>query len=69
MLKAAAFTRGVMVSTVDEQLKRRDSFLELTSDETLKMAAYPQDEWIENGGGKGNGFLGGSLNSYSIVAT
>lgn len=69
MLKVAAVIKGVMTFTVSEQIKLRDSFLELTSDRALRMAAYPQEEWVENGGGIYSGFLGGSLNSYASVVT
>jgi hypothetical protein len=54
---------------VDQQIKELRDFTDLTSDKAIREAAYPEVEWLENGGGKGNGFLGGYLNSYSIVAT
>lgn len=45
-----------------------EDFMKLTSDKVIREAAYPEAEWIENGGGKGNGFLSGYLNSYSAVS-
>lgn len=55
--------------SVDQQYKEFRDFTDLTSDKVIREAAYPESEWLENGGGKGNGFLGGYLNSYSIVGT
>ena len=52
----------------DQRVKELQEFIDLTSDKVIREAAYPQEEWIINVG-KGNSFLGGSLNSYSIVAT
>lgn len=69
MLRVAAVIKGVMISIDKEQLKLRNSFLELTSDRALRMAAYPEEEWATNGGSKGNGFLAGLLNSYTSVLT
>lgn len=45
-----------------------EDFMKLTSDKVIREVAYPEAEWIENGGGKGNGFLSGYLKSYSAVS-
>lgn len=45
--------------TIDEKFKLRNSFLDLTSDSAIRMAAYTKDEWLRNGG---------SLLSYGQVA-
>jgi hypothetical protein len=39
-----------MPLTIHEKFKLRDSFLELTSDSAIRMAAYTRDEWLSNGG-------------------
>lgn len=52
---------------VNQQLELLTDFTKLTSDKVIREGAYPQVEWIENGGSAGNGLLGGS-NSYSIVS-
>lgn len=49
-----------MASTVGEQIKLRESFLELTSDVALRMAAFTSDEWVA---------LGGTLLGYGQVAS
>jgi hypothetical protein len=49
-----------MTLKVDEQLKLRDSFLELTSDDALRMAAFTSDEWVT---------LGGTILGYGQVAS
>lgn len=36
--------------TIDEKFDLRDSFLDLTSDSSIRMAAYTSDEWSRNGG-------------------
>ena len=56
-----------MASPSSDKIKLRDSFLELTSDRALRMAAYPQEEWVKNGGSIYSGFLGGASNYTSIV--
>lgn len=43
-----------------KMFKDRDSFLNLTSDSAIREAAYPKDEWRENGGGS-------SSSSYTVV--
>lgn len=58
-----------MALKVDEQFNLIESFLDLTSDLAIREAAYPLEEWIQNGGGQGSGFLDGLLNSYSKIAT
>ena len=52
---------------VDQQLKDLNDFIELTSDEVIREAAYPKEEWIENGGNIATGLLGGTVNNYSKV--
>ncbi len=37
--------------------KNRESFLELTSDHAIRKAAYPDDEYVSNGGKIGAGFM------------
>lgn len=39
-----------MTLTIDDKFKLRESFLELISDRTIRMAAYTIDEWSSNGG-------------------
>ena len=52
---------------VNQQLKDLNDFIELTSDEVIREAAYPKEEWIENGGNIATGLLGGMVNNYSRV--
>lgn len=52
---------------VRQQIKELDDFKDLTSDIVIREAAYPEVEWLENGGNTAMGFLGGS-NSYSNVS-
>ena len=52
---------------VNQQLKDWHDFIELTSDEVIREAAYPKEEWIENGGNIATGLLGGTVNNYSKV--
>lgn len=52
---------------VNQQLKDLNDFIELTSDEVIREAAYPKEEWIENGGNIATGLLGGTVNNYSKV--
>lgn len=51
----------------NQQLKDFSDFIELTSDEVIREAAYPKEEWIENGGNIATGLLGGMVNNYSRV--
>ena len=39
-----------MSSSIQEKFTLRESFLELTSDSAIRMAAYTIDEWSSNGG-------------------
>lgn len=52
---------------VDQQHKDLNDFIELTSDKVIREAAYPKEEWIENGGNIATGLLGGTVNNYSQV--
>lgn len=52
---------------VGEKLKELSDFTDLTSDKVIREAAYPEAEWLKNGGNTANGFFGG-LNDYSIVS-
>jgi hypothetical protein len=52
---------------IDQQFKELRDFTDLTSDKVIREAAYPLQEWLENGGNNANGFFG-NLNSYSIVS-
>lgn len=49
-----------MASTVGEQIELRESFLELISDDALRIAAFTSDEWVA---------LGGTLLGYGQVAS
>lgn len=53
---------------VHQQLYELDDFLELTSDQAIREAAYPKEEWIVNGGNTGTGLLS-VLNNYSDVSS
>lgn len=53
---------------LDKDFEEFNSFMDLTSDKVIREAAYPLQEWLENGGNNANGLFSGS-NSYSIVAT
>ena len=52
---------------VNQQIKDLNDFIELTSDEVIREAAYPKEEWIENGGNIATGLLSGTVNNYSKV--
>ncbi|HAF00862.1 MAG TPA: hypothetical protein DCO68_05580 [Methylophilaceae bacterium] len=39
-----------MSLSIQEKIKLRESFLEITSDSAIRMAAYTLDEWLNNGG-------------------
>ena len=58
---------NVMSLNINEKLDVLDGFIELTSDRVIREAAYPRDEWVENGGNTANGLFSG-INNYSIVS-
>jgi hypothetical protein len=44
-----------------------EEFIKLTSDEVIRLAAYPDAEWVENGGKlTAAGFLGGAYNARLV---
>jgi hypothetical protein len=45
-----------------------EEFLDLTSNKAIREAAYPEEEWVENGGNIANGLLGGLVNNYNPVS-
>lgn len=59
------------MSSKSDGFKNRASelqdFIDITSDKIIREAAYPEAEWIENGGGKGNGLFTNFLHNYSSV--
>lgn len=52
----------------DQRVKELQEFIDLTSDKVIREAAYPQEEWIINGGNTGTGLLS-VLNNYSDVSS
>ena len=53
--------------TDNQYFKDLEDFLDLTSDDVIREAAYPKEEWTENGGNTATGLLGGLVNNYSVV--
>ena len=54
--------------TDNQYFKDLEDFLDLTSDEVIREAAYPREEWTENGGNTANGLLTANVNNYSVVS-
>lgn len=56
-----------MSLTIDEKFNLLKDFVEITSDKVIREAAYPRDEWVENGGHIADRLLS-HVNSYSFVS-